>query len=634
MHSWQIFTNTTIRITTFGFAALHGCSGQKQPELPNILWITSEDNSPFLGCYGDEFAVTPNLDKLASEGFRYTHAYANAPVCAPARNTIITGVYANSGGNQGMRSEYPHSPDIKFYPEYLRAKGYYCANNSKEDYNAQYPKQGIWDESSDTAHYKHRKPGQPFFQIFNLFVSHESSIHQSVPVEDLMHDPNKVKLPPYHPDTPELRHDWAQYYDKITVLDSLVGNILQELEENGLADNTIVFYYADHGGVLARSKRYVYESGTHVPFIIHIPKKYRHLFPARKPGSPVDRLISFVDLAPTLLSIAEIPVPGYMQGHAFLGKQKTADPQYAFMFRDRMDERFDMSRAVRDNKFRYIHNYMPYRIYGQHLDYLWRAPSIRSWEKAYNEGRCNEAQSVFWSKKPVEELYDTENDPWEIHNLVGDPAYNDVLERMRKANQDWVTEIFDTGIIPEGERVILTGNTPVYDYFRSGKVNVHALTKARELASYGQTENIEQLEGYLKNNDSGLRYWGATGLLILGDKAKGSIPLLEKALQDTSPDVVAVAGEALFNLGKKKEAREAMLNVLNSPSMMARCRVLNAIDCINDESPETKEQVISFIRRLKPEDRNNYDAHAAMWLIDKWGVNREANKISYEYVVK
>jgi N-sulfoglucosamine sulfohydrolase len=293
--------------SVFGLAALttlslSGCQEQIPDELPNILWLVSEDNSPMLGCYGDDFATTPYLDKMASEGFLYTHAYANAPVCAPARNTIITGFYANSGGNQHMRSRYAKSEVVRTYPEFLREAGYYCTNNAKTDYNTSSidPGNSIWDESSGTAHYRNREPGQPFFAVFNTNISHESSIHDSIPMEELRHDPYKVPLPPYHPDTPAMRHDWAQYYDKIEEMDRWVGEKLRELEESGLAENTIVFYYGDHGGVLARSKRYVYETGTHVPFILHIPEKYKYLFPAEQPGSEVNRLISFVDLAPTL----------------------------------------------------------------------------------------------------------------------------------------------------------------------------------------------------------------------------------------------------------------------------------------------------------------------------------------------
>ncbi len=264
--------------------------------------------------------------------------------------------------------------------------------------------------------------------------THESSVHDSIPNELLRHNPEEVVLPPYHPATPAIKHDWAQYYDKVEDMDAWVGKKLQELEEAGLADNTIVFYYGDHGGVLARSKRYLYETGPRVPFIVRIPQKFKNLFPVSTPGAEVERIISFVDLAPTLLSIADVPIPEYMQGSAFMGDQKTKAPQYAYMFRGRMDERYDMCRAVRDHKYRYIRNYMPYRIYGQHLEYLWRAPSVRSWEQAYLNGDCNKIQSVFWQTKPVEELYDTENDPWEVNNLVRDPAFKEVLVRMRAAN--------------------------------------------------------------------------------------------------------------------------------------------------------------------------------------------------------
>lgn len=599
-----------------------GSGKNEKNELPNILWLTSEDNSPFLGCYGDEFATTPNLDKLASEGFLYTHAYANAPVCAPARNTIITGVYANSNGNQHMRSYYPISDLVKTYPEFLQEAGYYCTNNSKTDYNTNsINPDEIWDESSRTAHYKNRKPGQPFFAVFNTTISHESSIHKSIPDAELRHKPENAPIPPYHPATDEMKHDWAQYYDKVEDMDAQIGKWLQELEDAGLADNTIVFYYGDHGGVLARSKRYVYESGTHVPFIVRIPEKYKDLFPAKKTGSKVDRLISFVDLAPTLLSIAGVKIPGFMQGNAFLGEQKTKDPEYAYMFRGRMDERYDMSRAVRDKKFRYIRNYMPYRIYGQHLEYLWRAPSIRSWEEAYLNGECNDVQSRFWETKPAEELYDTENDPWEVNNLANDPNYKDVLQRMRAANKDWVTRIYDTGFIPEADMIARRGDIPMYDYMRSGRVNLPEIIAAAETATLGKTENIEKLENYLKNDDSAVRYWGASGLLILKDEAKPAVSALKSALQDESPDVVTVAAEALYNLGEKRAAKDALIDVLQVNNEFARCHALNTIDCVNDKSPEIVAGVIDMLENSESMTRNRYDLRAAKWLVEKWGLN-------------
>ena len=625
----SIFTALLFVFLTGFFAS---CKERIPTELPNIIWLTSEDNSPFFGCYGDKFSTTPNFDKLASEGFLYTHAYANAPVCAPTRNTILTGVYACSGGNEHMRSNYPKSDIVKTYPEYLREIGYYCTNNVKTDYNlGNFDDKAIWDDCSNKAHYKNRKNGQPFFAVFNCTISHESSLHKSIPDSLLRHRPEEIPLPPYHPATPEMKHDWAQYYDKIEDMDSWVGEKLKELEDAGLLENTIVFYYGDHGGVLARSKRYVYESGTHVPFIVRIPEKYKYLFPEKTVGSKVNRLISFVDLLPTLLSITGIQIPEYLQGSAFLGKQKTADPEYAFMFRGRMDERYDMCRAVRDQKFRYIRNYMPYRIYGQHLEYLWLAPSVGSWEKAYLNGECNEIQSVFWNKKPVEELYDTENDPWEINNLANNPKYKEVLERMRAANKTWVTQIYDAGFIPEAERVERAGETPMYDYMRSGKINLEEIINAAEIATLGKVENIETLKTYLKSNDSAVRYWGATGLLILGNEAVSATDDLKAATNDKSANVVSTAAEALYNLGETEIAKKALLAVLENPNEFARCHALNVIDCINDESPEMIAGVVKMINSAESNTRNKYDMRSAKWLIEKWGLNPDDYKIEFAW---
>lgn len=489
----RLFLLVIVLITRFASAT----------DLPNILWITSEDNSPMLGCYGDVFATTPNLDKFAAKSFRYTHAYANSPVCSPARNTLITGVYAIANGNQHMRSNYDKSDLVKLYPQLLREAGYYCTNNSKEDFNINTAQtDGIWDELGSKAHYKNRKPGQPFFAIFNSMLTHESSLHPEKPASKLRHDPAKVKLPPYHPDTPELRHDWAYYYDNVEDMDAWVGELLKELEASGDAENTIVFYYSDHGGVLPRSKRFVYESGTHVPFIVHIPEKYKHLWPAAQPGSTVDCLVSFVDFPPTLLSMIDHSIPAYMQGQAFLGKEKTIDPEFVFMSRDRQEERFDMYRAVRGKKFRYIRNYLPHRVYGQHQEYLWLSRATRSWEAACRAGNCNAKQMVFWHKKPVEELYDTKNDPWEVDNLANDPRYEKELIKMRKATVAWMARVKDTGFVHEADLVTRTGTMSAYDYVRSGAVNLPELMKAADVASQATAENIPYLKKSLQHPDA------------------------------------------------------------------------------------------------------------------------------------
>jgi arylsulfatase A-like enzyme len=594
---------------------------KKESELPNILWITSEDNSPLLGCYGDEFATSPHLDRLASQGFLYTNAYANAPVCAPARNTIITGVHACSNGNEQMRSSYLKSETVRFYTEYLMEKGYYCTNNSKTDYNtAPIDIKSMWNESGRNAHYRNRSKGQPFFAIFNITTSHESCIHKSIPDEELRHKPEDVSLPPYHPDTPEMRHDWAQYYDKVEDMDAQVGDFLKELEEEGLAENTIVFYYADHGGVLGRSKRYLYETGTHVPMIIRIPEKYKHLYPAAGPGEKVERLVSFVDLAPTLLSLIENESPEYMQGSAFLGKYTKEEPEYIYMFRDRMDERYDLSRSIVDRRYRYTRYYNSNRIWMQQLEYLWRAPSMQSWEREYLAGNCNEIQARFFNSKPVEELFDTENDPWEVNNLAGDPAYADKLASMRLACLEKAVSIRDAGFIPETDRSIRAGDVPIYDYMRSEELPYNEILGAAVIASLKKADKLERLRQMLKHEDSAIRYWGAQGLLMLGEEAQAALGEIGEAAFDDSWNVSVIGAEILYRMGMKAKAIKAFHRVLDCDQDMIRTLALNSIDDIGG-TPEEFLDICRLIPAKYEKPARQYDVRALQGLLKKWDID-------------
>ena len=629
---------SVIALTAVSTACLSsGCKEKPPEELPNILWITCEDNSEFfVSCYGNSFATTPNIDRLAGEGFLYTHAFSAHPVSSPSRNSIITGAFANSNGNIQMRSTYPKSESVRTYPELLREAGYYCTNNSKTDYNTgSIDPNEIWNESSNKAHYKNRPEEKPFFAIFNLTTSHESSVNrgQKIPVGELRHDPDKVILPPYHPDTREIRFDWAVYYDAVEDMDKEVGELLKELEEGGLAQNTIVFYYSDHGGVLPRSKRFVYETGTHVPFVIRIPEKYKYLYPAKKPGDKVDRLISFVDLAPTLCSITGVPIPDYMQGEVFLGQQKTKDPRYVYMARERMDERYDNVRAVRDRQYRYIRNYMPFRPTMQYLRTLSGLPSTQSWANEYKAGKTDAVQGMFFQEKPVEELYDSEKDPWNINNLAGDPVYEEVLIRMRKAETDWRRQIRDVGLIPEDEYNYFAGDRSMYDYMRSDECPFEELILAADLATLGGTGDLDTYIGYLKNDHSGIRYWGATGLLILKEKARQAISALKEAAYDRAGSVATLAAEALYGLDEKEEAMKAYINILNDTIVydyVDRNFVLNSIDIIHESSPEVASpEIIDAVQKLvqyridNPISGTNagYEMRTAPYLLQKWGVS-------------
>jgi N-sulfoglucosamine sulfohydrolase len=600
---------------------------------PNILWITSEDNSPLLGCYGDKNATTPSLDQLAREGFLYTSAYANSPVCAPARNTIITGVYAASNGNEQMRSAYTTSEKVQAYSGLLMQAGYYCTNNSKTDYNSSTIDPAmVWDESSTKAHYKNRPEGKPFFAIFNLMESHESRIFPpgaftGTPGDPVIpkHNPAAMVLAPYHPDIPEMRHDWAVYYDQIEIMDARVGELLRELEALGEAENTIVFYYGDHGGVLARSKRYIYETGTRVPFIVRIPEKYKDLFPAASPGCEVDRMISFVDLAPTLMSITGASIPEYMQGDAFLGEQAAPEPEYVHMTRQRMDERIDMARAVRDKKYRYIRNYMPFRIPLQHLDFLFMAPSAQAWENAFYKDQLDEIQRIPFLPKTVEELYDTENDPWEVNNLANDPAYIEVLERMRSENNAWMAEIRDVGLVPETEYKALSGDASMYDYMRSKACPFDELLEAAEKATLPLAD-IKAYSQYLKHKHPAVRYWGALGLLVHKDQASSETRALIKASRDISSSVAVLAAETLYELGETQVALEAYIRILTDPSydMMDRNFALNSIDGAHIVNASLTN-VIKEFHEANKEGKEGFARFGAFdWLMSdsllkKWG---------------
>ena len=516
---------------------------------PNILWLVNEDHGPHVGCYGDSYATTPTFDALAAKGLRYKHCWSNAPVCAPSRTTLICGLYASSAGGEHMRSSVPFPAGKKAYPELLRDAGYYCTNSAKEDYNLSFPGK-IWDESSRKAHWKNRPEGVPFMAVFNSEKSHESQIRK-VP-HTLVHDPAKARVPAYHPDTPEVRHDWAQYYDGVTAADADAGARLKELEDAGLAEDTIVFYYADHGSGMPGSKRWPINRGLHVPLVIYIPEKFADLRPPEyKAGGVSERLVSFVDFAPTLCSLAGVPPPEWLQGHAFLGSFAAPPQPFMFGFRGRMDERVDCIRSATDGRFVYVRNFRPDKIYGQHLEYMWQTPTTRVWEQMFKDGKLNEAQAYFWKAKPAEELYDLTSDRDEIHNLAAAPEHSAVLEKLRTALRGNEARIRDAGLLPEGEMHRRSAGSTPYDFAHDGaQFDFAKLYAIADLASSPAPEATPALITALADADSGVRCWAALGLLMRGpDAVKTARDALTKALDDAAPDVRLTAAEALGRHG-------------------------------------------------------------------------------------
>ncbi|QDV23308.1 sulfatase-like hydrolase/transferase [Aureliella helgolandensis] len=587
--SWGLFVFLCI------LSPLLGHAQQRSPALrPNILWVTSEDNGPEIGCYGDEYADTPHIDGLAARGLRYTNCWSNAPVCAPARTTIISGMYPTSLGAQHMRSQVNLPEVCRLYPEYFHDLGYYCTNNSKEDYNLFTPKD-LWDESSNKAHWRNRKSGQPFFAVFNFTISHESKLRTRP--HKAIHSAEDVVVPPYHPDTPEVRQDWAQYYDRITEMDQQVGRVLEQLKEDGLEGDTIVFYYGDHGSGMPRGKRWLYQSGLHVPLVVHVPERFQSLVAEQyTEGGQSDRLVSFVDLMPTVLSLAGTRPPAHLQGNAFLGPYATEPQPYIYGFRDRMDERYDLSRAVRDEQYLYIRNFNPHRPQGAYLDYMFQTPTTQVWKRMFDAGELNEAQSVFWSPKPAEELFDITQDPYQIHNLADSAEHAETLVRMREANRDWMVKIRDVGLIPEGELRERVGedNAPYDLGHDADRYDVSALYEIADLATRPTDGDISELQKRMVTPDSSSRYWVACGLLIRATQDRQrdeAVKLARGMASDPSPYARSLACETLARFGSKVDrlvALKALLRIAE-PSDSGTLAAMTALNSLDWCSPSREE---------------------------------------------
>lgn len=517
---------------------------------PNILWLVSEDNTTLLGCYGDPLAKTPTLDKLAREGVLYENCFAQ-PVCAPSRFTLITGTFAASSGPANhMRAQGKIPAKMNGFPSFLREAGYYTSNKAKTDYNAPINLQQTWNENGQKASYRNRPDAQqPFFSVFNHEVTHESCLfpERDVRLDFTPTDPAKIRIPPYQPDTPEMRADWARYYDHLQLMDGQIAAKLKELADSGLADNTIIFYYGDNGGVLPRSKRFLQQSGTHVPLIVYFPPKWRHLAPAA-PGSRVKAPVSFVDFAPTVLSLAGVKIPDHMPGRAFAGP-KAQTNEFVFCSRDRMDERYDMMRSVMDSRWLYIRNFRPDRPYVQPLNYMFRARGYQSWARLAREGKLTPATAMFWGEKPTEELYDMVADPDNVKNIAADPAHRATLARMRSALKEHTLEIVDNGFLPEG--------SSLEGYQASRQPSAYPMDRVFELASLASERNPANLPKFieaLSDPCEPMRWWAAQGCAMLREKAAPAEAALRKRLTDESGAVQVAAAEAMARLGKLEAA--------------------------------------------------------------------------------
>ena len=578
---------------------LVGC-GSSPADRPNILWISLEDITPMMGAYGDEYARTPVFDSLAAEGIRYDKAYSVSPVCSPSRSSVITGMYPNSLGSMHHRSNTRRPAFSKMLPNLLRESGYYTTNNSKRDYNMG---GDDWHESSDEAHWRNRREkDQPFFAVVNLGECHSSIT--KIPEDEIVearlsrlkpedfHDPMEAPIPPYHPDVPQFRRAWARYYDAVTQVDYRAGDLIDQLKEDGLWEDTIVFVWSDHGVGMPRGKHTAWEQGLHVPLIARFPKKYQHLAPAA-PGAVIDGLVTLMDLGPSTLSLAGIDPPAYMHGRPLFSK-RNGDVEYrdyVFAMRDRLDTRSEMVRTVRDQRYRYQRNFYPHLAFKPFEDYEFDAVVVQQWVELARQGKLTGPQEMLAMRfKPIEELYDSDNDPHMVRDVASDPEYAEVLQRMRGRLGEWMLETRDLGLLDEAEMLEREkGAASPWDLGQALE-NYERILDTANLQLQGRAA-VPELISRTQDPDSAVRFWAALGLAVAGqfsgpETVSSVVPALEAALEDESVSVRLTAAEGLFNLGRYKKGLPILIEALDHPSVDAQIRA----GCILDSQPPTANQ--------------------------------------------
>ncbi len=541
---------------------------ETQAQLPNILWIVAEDMSPHLGCYGHPDAHSPNIDALAKKGVVYQNAFATAPICAPARSTLATGLYATSLGTQHLRCEVKIPKSVVPLAIRMKQAGYFTTNTGKSDYN--FNPKGIWDHwKRDAAPWRNRKPGQPFFSFINAGETHEGRINfidrykqatKELPAS-LKRDPTTITLPPFYPDTPEIRRIFAGMYDLSIIFDQKVGGIIKLLTEDGLLENTFVFIFSDHGNGLPRYKRWLNDSGLRVPLIIYFPERFKHLSP-HPIGSKTDRLVSFVDFPATTLSLAGLEIPSILQGEPFMGRSAKKPRQYVFGARSRADDMFETSRSVFDGRYFYVKHFQP------HLPYIQRSivfqdqkSSLRELRKCYEAGSLDSRALKLWqTQKPFEELYDLKKDPHELNNLAGDSAFAQKKEQLSQALKQWIIDHRDSGLLTEAEyqnRAMERKVTPFEVVQDQRQFDLKATVEmAWKVGDSSISLNV--LNRGLTHKESGVRYWSGVALSNsrLDELTQPVIQNLLSKLKDPSFSVRLVVCDILIRCPNTTESQK------------------------------------------------------------------------------
>lgn len=560
---------------------------------PNIVWLTTEDNSAnWYGLYNEQGATLPHVEWMAENGLVFNNAYSCAPVCSTARSTIISGCYAPRLGAQYHRREIlvDMPPNLKPFPWYLRQAGYYTTNNSKTDYNFAGKLQNVaWDQSSGKATYRNRKDGQPFFHVQNFGITHEGQLFGGLPKgEELVVSPDDVEVFPYHPDSELFREKYAQYLTRQTLADKQMGAFIQQLEKDGLLDDTFIFHYGDHGGVLPGSKGYACNDGLQVAMVVYVPKNWKHLVPAER-GSRVDGFVEFVDLSATVLNLAGVDIPEQIDGKPFLGQGISLDKlnqrDTAFGYAERFDEKYDLVRFLRKGNFTYHRNYQPFNFDGLHNEYRYKQPAFREWRDLYHAGKLNEAQSQFFEARPAEELYDLTNDPHEVHNLAADPAFAEKLAELRGLLQKRMSAMPDLGMIPESVFAAESkGNGYAYALENKGRLADLLQTADLQLESFASAQ--AGIENALNSKDALQRYWG---LIVCSSFGEQAAPFYAKAQEMAASDsnlLVRTRAAEFLALTGQADPQEVLTDVLRkSTDPIEANLILNTVVLLRDAAP-------------------------------------------------
>ncbi|MCG6187352.1 sulfatase family protein [Maribellus maritimus] len=589
---------------------------------PNILWITIEDSSPqFFGCYGNKDASTPVIDKLAEEGIRFTNAFSTGTVCSPSRSTIITGVRTFKLGTGNHRSNYSIPEYIHGFPYYLQKQGYYVTNNAKTDYNVGNVKtftKEAWNESSNKAGWWDRKPGQPFFAVFNYNDSHQSrtmtntyqwyreNVWEQLPAKDRIGD-NEFDMPPFYLDSPEMRKQFARVYNSIKLTDNKIGDLLERLEKDNLRDSTIIFFYADHGEGMPRGKTNGINYGYRVPFVIWFPEMYKELSPW---GTQVvsDELINFEDLAPTLINLAGGEIPDYLEGRILIGKSRSKPVDHLILSADRSDNGIDMVRSITDGRFVYSRNYLPFMPEARYIRYMEIGEIKQQMRNDLKAGLLNPLQKSLFEDRPAEFLFDIENDIWETKNLVNDPKYSSVLEKMRKLLDEEVIKGRDVMFLPEYEIEKISEEKNAYEFrLNDEEYPISEIYNAASLSGKRDKKTAKQQVKLLNSSNKIVRYWAITGLRSQHpetlEKYRNKII---KAMDDTYLPVAINAAAIADKDFDLKEAEEKLKDFCKNDNMNLALSAINQLLYTDD-----KHRFVSTIKQVHEMPERNYNVKAA-----------------------